>query len=269
MSWQAIAEKEYRDAIRSRWLLALSVFFVLLVSAMAYVIRPPAGETASANQLLSIATGILVTTLVPLIAVVVGYNAVVGERESGSLKLLLSLPHSRSDVVFGKVLGRSVALATPIVVGFVLPALVLAVGPFTFEPASYVGYTLLTAFLGAVFVSIAVGWSAAAPSHRLAMAGAVGIYFLFVPLWGAVQMPLSFYLAFNGIPGWLPFTGNELMQFLRLLNPNGSFKVLSGAILGGGSGSSTRMQVAAGSMLLSWLLVPPLLGYWRFEAADL
>jgi len=35
-----------------------------------------------------------------------GYMAVVGERRSGSIKILLGLPPNRADVVFGKLLGR-------------------------------------------------------------------------------------------------------------------------------------------------------------------
>jgi ABC-2 type transport system permease protein len=55
----------------------------------------------------------------PIVGVVVGYNAVSGGRESGSLKLLLSLPHSRADVVFGKVVGRGAALSLAVFAGVV------------------------------------------------------------------------------------------------------------------------------------------------------
>lgn len=273
MSWQVVARKDFEDAVRSRWLIALTAFFVLLVGAVVFVVRPAPGETVSSNQVLNslFIKDALVTTLVPLIALVTAYNAVVGERSSGSLKLLLSLPHSRADVVFGKVLGRSAAFATPVVVGFLLPGVVLAVGPLQFDPVAFLGFTLLVVLLGAAFVSIAVGFSSATASHRLAVAGAIGIYFLFVPLWGAVQFPLQLYFGMGGGPGWLPLTGTEVLRFLRLLNPTGSFKILSGAFLGDQLFASDvlRLHVAALSMLVTWLLVPPLLGYVRFENADL
>jgi ABC-2 type transport system permease protein len=271
VSVEVVARKDFEDAVRSRWLLGLTAFFTVLIAVVAYVVRPGGGETFSSNAILNLVNGTLVTTLVPLIALVVAYSAVVGERESGSLKLLLSLPHSRSDVIVGKVLGRSAALVLPVVVGFVLPALALAVGPLQFDPATYVGYTLLTAFLGVVFVAIAVGFSAATASQRVAIAGVVGLYFLFVPLWGAIQLPLQFWLGMGGGPAWLPVSGETVFRFLRVFNPTGSFKILSGAYLGGGlyTGDDVRLQVAATSMLLAWLLAPPLLGLWRFERADL
>jgi len=53
-------------------------------------LRAPPGEQFATEFLLSAAVGpfLVTTTLVPLVGVVVGYNAVSGERESGSLKLL-------------------------------------------------------------------------------------------------------------------------------------------------------------------------------------
>ncbi|MFB6123246.1 MAG: ABC transporter permease subunit [Haloferacaceae archaeon] len=274
MSWDAVARKDFEDAIRSRWLLALSGLFVLLVAAAAYLVRPAPGETISSNAVLNslLIRDALVTTLVPLIALVVAYNAVVGERESGSLKLLLSLPHSRADVVFGKVVGRAGAISVPIFVGFLLPALVFAAVPaVTFDAPAYLGYTVLTAVLAVAFVSIAVGFSAAASSQRLAIAGAIAIYFLFVPLWGAVQFPLRFYLGMGGAPGWLPLTGTELLRMLRLVNPSGSFKIVTSGLMQGSlfTGRSANLQISAALMLVVWILSPPLLGLLRFRTRDL
>ncbi|WP_313692624.1 ABC transporter permease subunit [Halorarum halobium] len=278
MSLGAVARKDFEDAVRSRWLLALSALFVVLVSLAVYLIRPAAGQTAPSNAVLNyiLVKDGLVTTLIPLIALVVSYSAVVGERDSGSLKLLLSLPHSRAEVVFGKVLGRSGAISVPVLVGFLLPGFLLVVVPgVRFLPGYYVGYTLLTALLAAVFVAIAVGFSAAMSSQRLAVGGAVGIYFLFVPLWGVIQFPLRLYLGVGGGPSWLPVSGTGLLNFLQLLNPTGSFKIVVNAFMAGSLFTSAQgvrpvdMQIAAVVMLVAWLLVPPLLGLWQFERADL
>lgn len=274
MTWTAVARKDFEDAIRSRWVAGLSALFVLLVSAAAYLVRPAPGQTISSNQILNslFVRDALVTTLVPLIALIVAYNAVVGERESGSLKLLLSLPHSRADVVFGKVVGRAGAIAAPIAVGFLLPALIFLVVPaVNFDVVSYLGYTLLTAILAVCFVSIAVGFSTAASSSRRAIAGAIGIYFLFVPLWGAVRFPLQFYLGAGGGPSWLPLTGQQVLRMLTLINPTGSFKTVSNAFMQGAlySQGDVNMQVSATLMLLVWILVPPLLGLLWFQEADL
>ncbi|QZP36603.1 ABC transporter permease [Halobaculum magnesiiphilum] len=283
MSLEAVARKDFQDAVRSRWLLGLTAFFVLLVSVVVYLVRPGEGQTLSTSALLGsvFIRDALVTTLIPLIALVVSYNAVVGERETGSLKLLLALPHSRSDVVFGKVAGRAGAIAVPVSVGFLLPALVAAIGPLSLRPFTFLGYILLTLLLSAAFVAIAVGFSSAVSSNRLAIGGAVGLYFLFVPLWGAIQFPLRLYLGMGGGPSWLPISGSSLLELLRLVNPTGSFKIVSGEFVtgtlfaAGQAGSqaagqyATSTELLAFGMLMLWLLVPPLLGLLRFEGADL
>lgn len=270
MSWSVVARKDFQDAIRSRWLLGLTALFVFLVSVAAYIVRPAPGKTASSDVILSLISGPVVTTLVPLIALVIAYNAVTGERETGSIKLLLSLPHSRLDFVVGKVVGRAGALAVPVIVGFVLPAVVLAIGPYDFAPGTYVGYTLMVAGLGSVFVAIAVGFSAAMPSQRLALAGAFALYFVFVPLWGALQFPLQMALM-GGTPGWLPLTAGQTMDLLTVINPNAGFKLLSNAFLSGElfAGQGASIQVSALSMLVFWLVVPPLVGYLVFDRRDL
>lgn len=269
MSWLVVARKDFQDSIRSRWLVSLTGLFIGLISVVAYLLRPPAGEVASANNVLGTFGNFFVSTLIPLIALIVAYNAVTGERKTGSLKLLLSLPHSRADVVAGKVLGRSAALGAAIVVGFVLPAVVLAIGPFTLEFGPYLGYTLLVVLLAAAFVAIAVGWSAAAPSQRIALAGAIGLYFLFVPFWNVIQFPLQF--ALSSLPGWVPLEPTTVSDALVLANPSAAFGQLSGAVLDGAvfSGANADFRLAMLSMLVFWLLAPPVVGLFVFERRDL
>lgn len=271
MSVVAVARKDYADAIRSRWLLVLTALFVLIVSLAAYIVRPPEGQTVSSNALLgSIVIDLLATTLVPITALVIGYNAISGERESGSLKLLLSLPHSRADVVFGKVIGRAAAFSTAIAVGFVLPALLLAIGPLTFDVGGFVGFVLLVCLLGSVFVAIAVGFSAAVSSQLRALAGAITLYLLFIPVWSAVQFPLSLWLMASD-PWWIPLDGEQTMRLLTLLRPTGAFGVVSDALLQDRlfTGEDVRMQVSSLVMLVAWTLIPPLAGLLKFENTDL
>lgn len=270
MSLRAIAKKDFQDSIRSRWLIGLVVLFALIMSAAAYVGRPAPGETASSEVLLRFLDQFIIGTLVPLLGLVVGYNAVSGERDSGSLKLLLSLPHSRADVVFGKVLGRAGALTSAIMIGFLVPAAIIATGPFRFEVPTFVGYLLLVCILATMFVSIAVGLSAASESRWLAMAGAIGLYFLFVPLWNAIQFPLQMWLAGGGA-GWFPLTGVQVQQILQVFRPNGAFNVISQNFLGGTlfDAELRSRHASAAAMLVFWTLAPPLFGLLKFEREDL
>jgi len=274
MTLAAIAEKDFQDAVRSRGMIALVALFSLLVAVFAYVFTPP-GEQFVTEFLLSVAVGpFLVTTLVPLVGVVVGYNAVSGERESGSLKLLLSLPHSRADVVFGKVVGRGAALSLAVFAGFLLPAAVLlALSQLgyiqAFNVGSYLGYTVFAAVLGVVFVAIAVGFSAAAATQRQALIGGVAIYVLFVLLWGAVTG--QFLGAASGLIDPLPVSQQQVGVFLQVANPTTGVELLSNAFLSDQllSGEAVNQQISAVSMLVFWTIAPPLVGLWKFDADDL
>ena len=258
MTWTVVARKEFEDTIRSRWLIGLSVLFALLVGAAVYVtslIFGSGGSTLSSTEVLQafpIKDGI-VTTLIPLVALVAAYNAVVGERESGSLKLLLALPHSRADVVAGKVVGRGAALAVAVVAGFLLPALVfLFSSTFSFEAVAYVQYVFLVALLAAAF-------------------DAVGVYLVFVALLGALQGSLGLFSTFVGWPEWMPLTVQQTTRVLRLVNPTGAFKIVTNRALGTGlfTGPDVRLQISGLVMLVAWVVIPPLAGLIRFEEMDL
>jgi ABC-2 type transport system permease protein len=276
MTLVAIAEKDFQDAVRSRGMIALVALFSLLVAVFAFVIRPTGQGEQFATELLLrfFVRPFLVTTLVPLVAVVIGYNAVSGERESGSLKLLLSLPHSRADVVFGKVVGRGAALSVAVFAGFLLPGAVLAVlaqtgGLAAFNVGSYIGFTVFAAILGVVFVAIAVGCSAAASTQRRALIGGVSIYVLFVLLWGAVTG--QFLGAASGAIEPLPVSTEQVRTFLQVSNPTTGVEILSNAFLAERlfSGETVNRQISAASMLVFWTIAPPLVGLWKFDTDDL
>ncbi|TKX43522.1 ABC transporter permease [Halorubrum sp. ARQ200] len=271
MSLAAVARKDFRETVRSRGMIALVVLFSLLVAAFAYAVRPTGeSEQFATELLLSAFVGrFLVTTLIPLVGVVVGYNAVSGERESGSLKLLLSLPHSRADVVLGKVAGRGAALALAVFAGFLLPALVLIAAPVVFNAGAFLGYTVFAAALGVVFIAISVGCSAAFSTQRRALIGGVGVYVLFVLLWG----PLTGQLVGAVGPALdaLPVSATQVDVFLRASNPTTAVEALSRAFLAERlfSGETANQQLSAAAMLVFWTLAPPLAGLLKFDAADL
>ena len=271
MSLLAVADKDFQDTVRSRGMVILVALFSLLVSLFAYIVRPQGEADQFATELLlsSLVGPVLVTGLVPLVGIVVGYNAVSGERESGSLKLLLSLPHSRADVVFGKVIGRGAALALAVLAGFLLPALVLIVIPVTFNAGSFFGYTIFAAVLGVVFVAIAVGCSAAMPTQQRALIAGIGVYALFVLLWGLITGQVLG--ALDGVVARLPASAEQIRTFLDVANPTTGIEVLANGFLADQlfAGETATQQVSAAAMLVFWTLAPPLAGLLKFDRDDL
>lgn len=303
--WYAVARKEFQDTIRSRWFLVLSLFFVLVFSlipiAQLYlqIGRGMSGGGTTDDLIFMLKDAI--SLLVPLIAVVVGHGAVTGERDTGTLKILLSLPNTRRDVVLGKIVGRSLVVALPIFIGFTVAALLVLPTDMSIELGNYVGFSLLTAFLGVIFVSLSVGISAAMPRNFYSMIGSVAAFFYFGFLWN---------LGANGIGTILVEYANitsttrmKTVLAIKLINPMQAFKTLVDSVVQssavdarvlmfgvfqrgaaceqalGGSISEGGCQVNAlpfqysdpviFGYLLFWLVVPAIAGYYVFRDADL
>ena len=81
---RTIAAKEFRDRIRNRWVIAVAVIFTLFALAIAYFGSAQQGEVGFRSIEVTIASLVsLVIYLIPLIALILGYDAIVGERERG------------------------------------------------------------------------------------------------------------------------------------------------------------------------------------------
>lgn len=280
MSWQTIVRKEFSDAARSLVLWIVSVVFVLFSILMvgSYIVfeeefGPPDADPGTALDAMIFVLS-PIALIAPIIALVVGYKAIVGERESGSLKVLLSLPHTRWDVMFGKLVGRTLVVAVPL-----LLALIIMGGLITafVDPIGVVDYLIilvLSIVLAAVFVAIAVAISGATRSSTVAGAAMFGVYLLFIVFWDILELGLL-YLVEGTInvgqnpPGWF--------LFVDMLSPDGAY-------LAAARGFLPDVDLMAGMnvpdvwylsewialfILLFWLVVPFAIGYRRFRESDL
>lgn len=295
MTWQAVARKDFQDAVRSRWLWGLSVFFALFFTVPAYFLADrlmqlatQQGQSISSDAFLGMLSNIN-SFFIPAIAIVIAYAAIAGERDSGTLKLLLSLPHSRRDVVLGKVVGRAIVMMVPVLVGFIPAALVFLITGVDFAPVHFAAFALLTSVLGLVFVAISVGMSAAAESGRRAMLAVVGTFVIFTLFWntfaqGVLRLLSRYTDASNEVLVKVHLT-------LRIINPTQAYKTLvfrvtrpamdaRVSLIGGFQGQSYKSILgdslpvylsdpAVIAVLVIWLVALPILGYLVFEEADL
>jgi len=295
VTWRDVARKDFEDVVRSKLLWGITIGFVGLLTLFLVVGWVSGGTNDSTMTDLLSGMAQFVVFFVPLIALVAGYMAIVGERRSGSLRVLLSYPFSRSDVVFGKAIGRSVVVAAAICFGFLVVTL-LGV-PMTGDLA-IVDLVLVAGFtvmLGVTFTALAVGISAATSSRGIALAWAVGLFFLMLVLWEALAVGI-YYL----IEGTRPGLEAEAWYFaLYQANPLESYRIAIGAVtdsfvwpfvqLGledlsyaetgpGDLQTSARVEGEVPFYLrpwfsavtfLAWTVIPLAIGYRRFENADL
>lgn len=262
-----IAAKEFRDRIRNRWVLAIAVVFTAFALAIAYLGAAQQGALGFRGIEFTIASLVsLVIYLVPLIALILGYDAVVGERERGSLDLLMSMPLTRLELLLGKFSGLSAALVLATVAGFGAAALPLfprldAAGLF-----HYGGFILSAALMGMAFLSMAMLASTLAADRMQASGLAIALWFFYVLVFDLLLLAA---LVLSG--GRI---GGDVFPFLLFLNPADIFRVLnvfSSADLRAYYGLSTLVPDALtdplllGSVMVFWIVAPIGLAAWRFK----
>jgi len=283
-TWQAVARKEFRDAVRSRSLLVLSGLFVVVAAGAAFLFAflgtqtgAELGQSAQRDRVINLIRFLRapIGWLVPITALLGGYKAIAGERASGSIKLLLSLPHRRRDVMFGKVVGRSSVVASGVLVGFGAAIVVGIVLYSSFSLVVFLGYTFLTVAFGAAYTSIAVGFSAFTPSTTRAATGAFGTFVLFKFVWGALPGGIHFLLEGSPFPD--PGQFPTWYIFVQQLSPGGAFNAAVSAfyptnripqLLGGPAPFYLEPWFAALTLGL-WIVIPAWIGYIRFRDSDL
>lgn len=170
----ATAAAEFRIALRNRWVsisVAMMAVFSLVLSAAG---AAPTG-TLGADRLSVVVASLtsLSVYLVPLVALLMSFDAIAGEVERGTLPLLLTYPVSRLQVLVGKLAAHLGILTLAVGIGYGLAALValaLDAGAASGLPALW-RLTWSSVLLGATFLG--AGYAASALARR--PSGAAGL----------------------------------------------------------------------------------------------
>lgn len=276
MSVPVVARKDFEDAIRSKSLWVIVALFALVIAAAAWFF----GDVQASSQAVSgdaLLVSLLIPTsiLLPAIGIMLGYKAIVGERTSGTVKLLLSLPNTRRDAVLGKLLGRAAVVAAAVTLGSIIGGVVFAVFATSFPFVEYLIFLALTIVLGVVFVSIGIGFSASTRSDTIAIIGGIGLVLLFTFLWNLLTSLVTLLLdRFADVGQELLF---DVGGVLRVINPTNAYAMVLQDLFSESARSPAVQQLTgfytetwfAALVLVAWLVVPIALGYWRFERAEL
>jgi Cu-processing system permease protein len=262
-----VAAKEFWDRIRNRWVLAVALVFTVFALVIAYFGAAQQGAVGFRSIEVTIASLVsLVIYLIPLIALLLGFDAVVGERERGSLDLLLSMPITRFELLLGKYLGLAAALSFSTVAGFGLVAVVLAP---RLDPAAlfhYAGFMASSVLLGLAFLSLAVMVSVFASDRARASGLAIALWFFFVLVFDLLLLGALVVSGGN--------YGGELFPYLLLANPADVFRILNIFSLEDVRtlyGLATVFPAALaqpwllGLVMLGWIAAPLALAAWRFK----
>lgn len=294
-TWIDVARKDVGDATRSKVLWGLIATFVaFLGTTMSSAEELVEGADAVTVNLALAGVATLAQLFIPGVAVVAGYLAVAGEHRSGSLRVLLSYPFSRSDVVLGTLLGRTVVTVSALLVGFAVASVVVVALYGTPSAATFAGFVTTGVLLGAVFTGLAVGGSAIATTRGRTMSLTIGPYVAMMFFWKPIVGGL-YYAVYGSLPG---VRAEPWYLFLQRLNPLEAYRVLTKSVLGEPvqavpnlpledlPAGATPAALAIGdrvagevpfylqdlfavAVLLAWGIVPVLVGYRRFTRNDL
>ncbi|PPJ48446.1 hypothetical protein C0075_23590 [Rhizobium sp. KAs_5_22] len=256
-----IARKEIQEGLRNRWVLATTLLLAALALTLSFLGSAPTGNVG-VNRLdvVIVSLSSLTIFLVPLIALLLSHDAIVGESERGTMLLLLSYPIGRSEVIFGKFLGHLAILAFATAIGYGAAAAALTVTGTDIAIESWRAFLSMvgsSVLLGAVFLAIGYLSSTLVSERSTAGGIAIGIWLFFVLIYDMALLGGLVAAKGQAVPALL-------LDLLLLANPTDVYRLLNlgsgnaGALSGMGgiaahTGLTAPVLIAA---LALWTIVP-------------
>jgi Cu-processing system permease protein len=256
-----VARKEIQEGLRNRWVLATTLLLAALALTLTFLGSAPTGNVgAGALDVVIVSLSSLTIFLVPLIALLISHDAIVGEMERGTMLLLLSYPIGRWQVVMGKFVGHVAILSFATLIGYGTAAAALAVTGVSSDFASWMAFLsmiLSSILLGAVFIAIGYLISAVVGERGTAGGIAIGVWLFCVLIYDMAL--LGVLVVDQG-----RIVGGGLLSALLLANPTDAYRLLnlgseSVGSLSGMGGVADNAALGAATLitaLLAWTLVP-------------
>jgi len=272
-----IAKKEIMDNVRNLWIIIMTIIFAVLTIAMS-ALGSYLSEGWQSLEITVILMMSIVQLLVPIIGLMIGYAAIVGEIEKGSMNMMISLPVSRLQIVTGKLLGLGGVLSFTILVGFGIAGIIIGIMVPNVDYIEYLIFIIATIIVGLVYLHVAFFFSTLFKKRSTALGGAIFLWFFFnmiLPIillgiaWGGAALSD---IATGAAPDWY--------FLIDLINPMSVYTALVYLNVGGVAPSfgSTTPQLqypefyTSGLLvviLLIWIIAFFALSYLRFSKKDI
>lgn len=269
-----IATKEVREGMRNRWVLATTLVLAALALTLTFLGSAPTGNVgASRLDVVIVSLSSLTIFLVPLIALLISHDAIVGEIERGTMLLLLGYPIGRGQIVLGKFLGHIAILCFATICGYGVAAIALALMGGATDVQSWLAFVSMTGssvLLGAVFVAIGYFVSASAGERSTAGGIAIGLWLFFVLIYDMALLGGLVAAQGRSLP-------DGLLDLLLLANPTDAYRLLNlgsgGAAALSGMGGVAKNSILTGEVLLAalcvWTAAPLALATLLFSRRDI
>ena len=269
-----LAQKEVRDGLRNRWV-AVSILLLTALSLAMYFLGSAATGSTKVDSLAITLVNLvsLSVYLLPLIALMLAFDALVGEFERGTMLLLAAYPIARWQIVAGKFLGHMLILLLAILISYGGTVLIITL---TIDDVTqnWVAYGLMMAsswLLGGVFVGLGYLISAIVRERATAVGAAVGLWLVLVVLYDLALLGALLADAEQAI-------SEHVLTTLLMLNPTDAYRVFNLTSTEGISQAVGLADIAANSGIASgvpllvlgaWLLAAMLATTWMFYRREL
>lgn len=269
-----MALAEIQESIRNRWIVASISLLFILATSLALLGSTPVGITkVSLLSVTMVSLTSLSIYLIPLIALMLAFDAIVGESERGTLLLLLTYPIHRWQIILGKFLGHLSILAIAITLGYGVVAVYFLFNEIgtTQEWLDYFSMMGSSLLLGAIFIAIGYLISVIVQQRSTATGVSLGIWLFIVVFYDLLL--LGMLLADKG-----HIIQSKLLAALILFNPADVYRLfnLTGSelstLVSGMSGVTQSGLLAPSTLVITliiWLLIPLLLSIYFFQKREI
>lgn len=256
-----LAQKEFKDGLRNRWVLAITLLLAVFAISLSYLGSASVGGVKSnpiAITVVSLAS--LSIFLLPLIALLLSYDAIVGEIEKGTMTLLLSYPIQRHEIILGKYLGQLLILTVATGLGYSISGLVMYFKNPELKALAvwlpYLKFMGSSILLGANFLAIGFLLSTIVKERATSAGLAIMVWLLFVLIYDLIL--LAILIADKG-----QFISAKILNILLLISPSDAFRMLN--LMGDHAQFSGLISVMANQAisvnhlifsLLAWIIFP-------------
>jgi Cu-processing system permease protein len=269
-----IAAKEIRDAFRNRWIAATIVLLATMALSLYFLGASPGGSIrASSLDVIIVSLASLSVYLIPLIALMLSFDALVGEFERGTMLLLLTYPVARWQVIIGKLIGHMVILLIAIVVGYGGTALLIMLS--TNDGAeNWQAYLMMMAstwLLGGCFIAMGYLISVFVRERATAAGAAIGVWLVGVVLYDLGLMGLLLADKEQAI-------SQNLFASMIVANPTDAYRIFNLTGLDSIKQLAGMSDIGAGAainpallliVMAAWLLLPLFLTILQFRRREL
>jgi Cu-processing system permease protein len=270
-----VARKEIQEGLRNRWVLATTLLLAALALSLTFLGSAPTGNVGvRALDVVIVSLSSLTIFLLPLIALLISHDAIVGEMERGTMLLLLSYPVARWQVLLGKFVGHLSILAFATLLGYGAAAGALLATGAEIDAESWTAFASMigsSILLGAAFIAVGYLVSALVRERGTAAGIAIGIWLVFVLIYDMALLGLLVVDQGQVLSG-------GLLNALLLLNPTDAYRLFNLT----GSGNVSAFSGMAGvaqtttlgpsvllAALAAWALLPLGLAALAFSRREL